>query len=679
MLLALLACTPPVPAPTPGANVLLVTLDTLRADALGTYRGPGSASQGAPTPNLDRLAREGARFDSAYTVTPLTIPAHASIFTGLWPPRHGVRDNGELFLGDDANTLAEVLKAGGYATMASVGAEVTSHHWGFQQGFDAFFDQMGPGGNGARRWAVERRADSVVREALSWLRPRIEAKTPWFGWVHLYDAHDPYRPPEPYATTYADRPYAGEVAWVDAQVGELLRGLEQAGALEDTWVIAVADHGESLGEHGEATHGVLLYEGATRVPLLVRPPTGTRWVPEGGSVIDANVSLVDVMPTVLGALGLPVPAGLDGQDLLGMLGGGKGEPSERAVYAESLYAWRHFGWAPQYLLVTPTHTLLDSTTPELYTRADRAQATDLAASGASAADASALAPHKARLATLQAAMTPVLAAHAPGPAASTDAGSADRAAMLEALGYLSGQSESGRDAAGAPLAGLPDPVDRLPVLAEVEKARTAYRAGDLVTARKTAEAAVAADPGLVETQMLLAAILWRTGDPAAAWDVTSKVDAARPTSQTKHLLGLLKLQLGKPEEAVLLLGEAVARDPTSAASTETWLQTLLMLEDLPALTAAVATARTHLPDSGIVLGLDGVARALTGDTTGARPLLDAAIRQQPNQPFVHHALGVTLRAQGDTAGAQAAFAEEIRRFPPASASRRALAELERVR
>lgn len=664
MLLSLLACTPPAPAPTPGANVLLVTLDTVRADALGTY---GSAS---PTPSLDRLAREGARFDAAYTVTPLTIPAHASIFTGLWPPRHGVRDNGELFLGEDANTLAEVLEQNGYTTMASVGAEVTSHHWGFQQGFDAFFDEMAPSRGGSQKWVVERRADSVVRDALAWLRPRTEAKEKWFGWVHLYDAHDPYRPPEPYATIYADRPYAGEVAWVDAQVGALVEGLEKLGALENTWIIAVADHGESLGEHGESTHGVLLYEGATRVPLLVRPPTGTRWVRDGGASISTPVSLVDVMPTVLGALGVPVPAGLDGQDLLPLLGGtqpgGPGAPAERAVYAESLYAWRHFGWAPQHLLVTSTHTLLDSTTPELYTLGDRAQATDLAAS-----DPGTLTAMKERLTTLQATMTPVLTADR------ASAGTADRTAMLEALGYLSGQSDAGRDAAGAPLAGLPDPVDRMPVLAEVEKVRTAYRAGDMVTARKTAEAAVVADPGIVETQILLAAILWRTGDVPAAWEVASKVDAARPTSQTRYLLGLLQLRLGKPEEAARLLGDAVTRDPTAAAATETWLQTLLVIEDLPALSAAVATARTNLPDSAVVLGLDGVARALTGDTTGARPLLDAAIAKHPNQPFVHHALGLTLRAQGDDTAARAAFAEEIRRFPPASASRRALAELDR--
>jgi len=454
-------------------------------------------------------------------------------------------------------------------------------------------------------------------------------------------------------------------------VGALLDGLETQGGLANTWVIVVADHGESLGEHGESTHGVLLYEGATRIPFLVRPPTGSRWVPAGGAALPTPVSLVDVMPTVLAAVGLPVPVGLDGADLVPLLGGAvpdAGPFVDRAVYAESLYAWRHFGWAPQQLLVTPTHSLLASTNPELYARTDTSQATDLAGS-----DPTTLAALGARLAALQAAMAAAGPLAPAGPADPADA--ADRTAMLEALGYLSGASASGRDATGAPLPGLPDPVDRLPVLAQVEEARTAYRAGDLAHARRTAEAAVAADPGLVETQMLLAAILWRSGDPAAAREVAARVDAALPTSQTRHLLGLLALQLGHPEEAAPLLEDAVRRDPMNIAATETLLQTLLVLEDLPKLAAAVASARTYLPGSPVVIGLDGVGRALAGDTAGARPLLDAAIAKKPNQPFVHHGLGLTLAAAGDTTGARAAFAEEIKRFPPASASRRAMAAL----
>ena len=650
MLLSLLAACSSTPAPTPGANVLLVTLDTVRADALGAY---GSAT---PTPHLDRLAREGARFDNAYTVTPLTIPAHASVFTGLLPPRHGVRDNGESYLGAEAATLAEALQGAGYATMASVGAEVTSHHWGFAQGFDAFFDEMGPAGSGARKWRVERRADAVVRDAAAWLRPRAEGETPWFAWVHLFDAHDPYRPPEPFATTYAATPYAGEVAWVDTQVGALLDAVGPA--LADTWVVVVSDHGESLGEHGEATHGVLLYEGATRIPFLVRPPSGR------GATVSAPVSLVDVMPTVLAAVGLPVPVGLDGRDLLPLLGGAPPADADRAVYAESLYAWRHFGWAPQHALMTPGHTLLDSTTPEIYARADRDQATNLVAS-----DAATAAALTERLRALQAS----LAAAPQLPAARAADGA--RTAALEALGYLSATSTAGRDAAGAPLPGLPDPVSRLPVLAQVEKARTAYRAGDMAAARATAEAAVAADPGIVETQLLLATILWRTGDPAAALRVVTATDTVRPSSQTRHLMGLLELQLGRPEAGATLLADAVARDPYNVPATETWLQTLLVLEDLPALAEASAKAHANLPDSALITGMHGVSRALGGDAAGAKPLLEAAIAARPDQPFVHHALGVALGALGDTAGARTAFEEEIRRFPPARPSRAALTTL----
>lgn len=646
--LALVACSS-APAPTPGANVLVLTLDTVRADALGAYGGT------TPTPHLDRLAREGTRFDAAYTVTPLTIPAHASIFTGMWPPRHGVRDNGDLTLGEDATTLAEVLEGAGYATMGSIGAEVTSRHWGFAQGFDDFFDDLKPAGRGAGRWSVERRADAVVRDALAWLGRPARKDAPWMAWVHLYDAHDPYRPPEPYATEYAKTPYAGEIAWVDAQVGVLLDGLEKSGELDDTWIFVVADHGESLGEHGEGTHGVLLYEGATRVPFLVRPPRGGN-----GAVVDAPVSLVDVLPTALSAVGVPAPAGIDGRDLLPLLGGGA-PAEERAVYAESLYAWRHFGWAPQYALVTPAHTLIDSTTPELYARADRAQATDLAGT-----DAATLAALRERLDALRSTMAP---AEAPGAARLPDS---SRTSALEALGYLSGESTAGRDAAGAPLAGLPDPVDRLPVLAEVEKARTAYRAGDMATARATAEAAVAADPGLVETRLLLATVLWRTGEIDRAWEVVSALDAERPSAQTRHLMALLQLRRGKTREGAELLADTIARDPYHTAATETYLQTLLVLEDLPTLAAASEAAYGRVPHSAVVTGMYGVSKALSGDTTGARPLLEDAVRRRPEQPFVHHALGLARAAAGDTEGAIEAWREEIARFPPATPSKKAL-------
>lgn len=632
MLLTYLACAERSPA-----NVLLITLDTVRADALAAGH----------TPRLDALAAEGTVFEAAYTVTPLTIPAHASIFTGLTPQRHGVRDNGDARLPASADTLAERLHGAGYQTMASVGAEVTTRHWGFSQGFDAYFDELGIG----RRWTAERRADAVVRDALAWLRTHSDA--PWFAWVHLYDAHDPYRPPEPFATDYAADPYIGEIAFVDAQVGVLLDGLGADAA--DTWVFVVADHGESRGEHGEAHHGVLLYDGATRVPFIVRAPGGG-----AARTQTSPVSLVDLMPTVLGALGAEVPPGLDGVDLSPMLRGDTGDVA-RDVHLESLYAWRHFGWAPQRAIVTPTHTLIDSTTPELYAATDRAQAFPLD-------DATTIGSLRAAITAWEAGLSQPLA----GEQATTE-----QIARLEALGYLTGASGAGRAPDGSPAQGLPDPVSRLPVLESIEAVRAAYRAGDMPRARALAEASVAADPGLEESRLLLATVQWRTGDLPAAIVTATALDAERPSSQSRHLLGLLALAQGRTAEGAAHLADTVARDPRARAATETWLQTLLVLEDLPTLARASEQAHADLPESAIVTGMYGVSLALAGNATAARPMLETAIAAQPDQPFVHHALGLALRDLGDTSGALAAFNEEIRRYPPGTPSRRALEEMSR--
>ena len=352
----------PVGCGSPGAlsrpNVLVVTMDTTRADAIGAYGSPR-----ASTPHVDRIAMEGARFDRAYTVTPLTIPAHSSLHTGLLPPRHGVRDNGDFLLGDEAVTLAERLRDAGYATMASVGAEVTSHHWGFAQGFDAFFDDMGPADPAGNRWRVERAGDKVIGDALGWWDARaakagdksgVDADKPWFAWVHLFDAHHPYEPPEPFASESRGRPYAGEVAYVDAQIGRLLERLERDGTLDRTWIFVLADHGEGLGSHGEGMHGTLLYDATTRIPFVVRPPGGV----VGGRVIPTPVSLVDITPTILSVTGIGVPPGLDGVDLGAVIRGEAPGDATRAVLAESLYAFHHYGWAPQTALVTDTHKLI---------------------------------------------------------------------------------------------------------------------------------------------------------------------------------------------------------------------------------------------------------------------------------------------------------------------------------
>jgi arylsulfatase A-like enzyme len=259
------------------AGVVVITLDTTRADRLSPY-----GFMNVSLPHLERLAREGVVFDQATSVAPLTLPAHASLFTGLLPPRHGVRDNADPPLAEAHTTLAEVLRSHGFRTGASVGSVVLDPDRGLQQGFQQYRGVVA--GSAAR----QRRADSVIDDALQWLDGISGAR--FFLWVHLYDPHRPYDPPEPYASTYGHNPYVGEIAFADAQIGRLLEALERRARLDRTVVVVAGDHGESLGERGERDHGVLIYENVLRVPLIVRGPgLAPRRVGE-------VVRLTDVMP-----------------------------------------------------------------------------------------------------------------------------------------------------------------------------------------------------------------------------------------------------------------------------------------------------------------------------------------------------------------------------------------------
>ena len=245
-------------------NLLVITLDTTRADRLGAYGWPQSA-----TPALDRIAAEGVLFEQAVSPAPLTLPAHSSLFTGKYPPHHGVRDNGGFFLDERETTLAERLKARGVKTGGFVGAYVLDRTWGIGQGFDTYFDNFDLSKFDAPSLSeVERPANEVADRALAWLETAKSSR--FFGWIHFYDAHSPYEPPEPYRTRFADRPYLGEIAFVDSQVARIRAFLEAERLLDRTVVVVLGDHGESLGDHGEGTHGFFVYESVLHVPLMIQ-------------------------------------------------------------------------------------------------------------------------------------------------------------------------------------------------------------------------------------------------------------------------------------------------------------------------------------------------------------------------------------------------------------------------
>ncbi len=641
MLLFTLAACSRVPT---HPNILLITLDTTRVDAIGAY-GAGSTS----TPNIDQLSVVSARFTRAYTVTPLTIPAHSSMMTGLYPPRHGVRDNGDFFLAPEAVTLAERLRAGGYATAAAVGAEVTSHHWGFAQGFDFFADDLGKTDEQGNRWRVERSADRVTDDALGWLNAQPEGGQPWFLWTHFYDPHHPYAAPAAFREADPQHPYRAEVAFVDSEVGRIIEAIRVRGETERTWIVIVADHGEGLGAHGESMHGVLLYDATTRIPMIIRAPG------EEGRVIDSPTSLVDLLPTIVSAAGLGVVDGVDGIDLGGAVRGHV--DSARSVYAESLYALHHYGWAAQRALVTPDRKLIDSTTPEMYAREDALERDDLALT-----DPAGLAELRAKLATLAAAMEPVAGASA------SAADNATRTSQLEALGYMTAQATIEVTEA------LPDPVRRLPVLAKVERARALLQADDLAGAEGALRSIIEAEPGLGEPQMMLASVLGRLNRPDEARSVVEQLDASRPSSQAKSFLGALRMRSGDMHGAASLFGAALAIDPYLSGAWSGYLHALFMSGD-PQLLAEADRGGALLPDSATVLGMRGVARATVGDFARAEGLLLRALTLDPVQPFANHALGLVRRHQADAAGAEASLLEEVRLFPPSLPSRRLLVEI----
>jgi len=323
-MLALLFSMMSVAAAGEPPSVLLITLDTTRADRLGSY-----GYELAETPTTDRLAAEGTRFSRAYATCPLTIPSHSTMMTGRVPPSHGVRDNGDFILGDDAVTLAERFKDAGYATAAFTSAFPTQARWGFDQGFDVYHDPLSRLPT-QLDWRDQRTADEVIDDALSTLDG---VDGPLFVWIHLFDAHWPYEPPAPYDTRHEGRAYDGEIAFADAQVGRFLRWWDRT---QPTSVVAVtADHGEGLGEGGEQTHGFLLHDGTIRVPLILR---GAGF--EAGLVIDDPVSHVDLAPTLLNAAGLPLHDGLQGAELR--------EGGSEVAWSEALTGQFNLGLAPLY-------------------------------------------------------------------------------------------------------------------------------------------------------------------------------------------------------------------------------------------------------------------------------------------------------------------------------------------
>ncbi|HVT57730.1 MAG TPA: sulfatase-like hydrolase/transferase [Thermoanaerobaculia bacterium] len=577
-----------------GADVVLITIDTLRADALG-FAGNRRAS----TPTLDRLAAAGRVFTDAHAHNVVTLPSHANILTGLYPYQHGVRDNAGFALPASVPTLGTLLRRAGYATGAVVAAFPLDARFGLGRGFDLYDDNFPRGSNPDQFLLAERRGDEVVRAALRWWNGRRGSRR--FLWAHLYDPHAPYEPPEPFASRFREHPYLGEVAAADSFLAPLLGPFLDGkdGRDPPALVIVTADHGESLGEHGELTHGLFAYEATLKVPLLI-------WWPGVQPGRDGRPARhVDIVPTVLQALRLARPAGLPGRSLLG-------PPAAAAVpaYFEALTANLQRGWAPLRGMLRERQKLIDLPLPELYDLADDpGESRNLFAAAVAGRPAPAAAP-AARV------LRAALAAESAWPAPSQPAAkpvSSEEEARLRSLGYSAGRTV-------APPPGPPGP--------------PGPPAGGVYTADDDPKRLIGLDQEIHQAIELYAHR--RFAESAA---LAREVVAARPTMSEGYVQLAVALRQGeRQEEAIAVLRQALAHGAANAAVRR---QLGLALTEANRGSEAVAVLRP-LSGDGDPADLDalGLALSAAGRPAEAVAVLEQAAAAAPSDPKALEDLGV---------------------------------------
>jgi arylsulfatase A-like enzyme/Flp pilus assembly protein TadD len=612
----LLSCSwsPALAAPQAARpNVVVIVADTLRPDALGWVAGRNA------TPALDELARAGRRFPAAVSPVPLTLPAHVSLFTGLVPRRHGVRDNGHV-LSPRVPTLAETLRGAGWATAAFVSGYPLRALFGLDRGFERYDDALPVDGAGWR----DREAARTTEAALAWLKEQRAARPPrpFFVFIHYYDAHDPYTPPERLRRPGPRGAYDGEVAVVDEAVAALRRGLKELGADRDLLTVFTADHGESLGEHGEDTHGFFVYDSTTLVPLVFHWPERLAPAPS-----DAPARLVDVTPTLLDLVGLRRFPGVDGVSLRSLLEGRAQEPPP--AYLESRQPWLGFGWAPLRALRTRELKLIEAPRPELYDlKRDPGETRDRLAERA---------PDVKRL---RAALREV---EARSSIASAGVGDAEVLESLRALGYVGGGATPAE-----PPDGLPDPKDRVTLKARLVAAEQDLQAGDAAGALRGFDAALKDEPdnrfALLRSGTALAR-LRRFREAVTRLERAVKVDPAQ--AEARYELADALTAAGDLPRAAQEWMDVVRLQPRRAAAWSNLGGVLFRRGDPRGAERAVARAVELEPKNALyVENLSEVrfalaqAEARAGRREQARRLLGQALAAQP---------GLRRRAQADPA------------------------------
>lgn len=599
----------------PGLSVLLVTIDTLRADALGSY---GKADAGTPT--LDRLAAGGVRFERCHAQNVVTLPSHANILSGRYPFDHGVRDNAGFRFPSGTATLATVLKARGYRTGAFVSAFPLDSRFGLDHGFDVYDDRFGDRGSHTAFRMEERPGSETVAAAMRWLG--AQGPSPTFCWVHVYEPHFPYVPPEPFASRYRDDPYQGEVATADAILEPLLEPILDAGREGRTLVVMTADHGEARGEHGEMTHGIFAYEGTLRVPLVLYQPSLLK-----PRTVASTVRHVDLLPTVLDALGVAPPAGLPGRSLLALAEGDEGDAADS--YFESLSASVNRGWAPLQGVVRQGYKFIDLPLPELYDLSrDPKEETNLAASRADLMEAM-----RQELSRFRAADR--------GLQRSEE--NAETLARLRALGYLSGTAPTARKRYTAD----DDPKRLISLDAQVQEVIGLYAKGDLQGALALCREVVKRRPDMSLSLVHLAFLERETGNLAEAVSALRRAFALNPDdTDVVGLLGAYLNESGQPRETLRLLEPYVKKkDPDLDVLVAEGVALASVGRPQDAM-AAFERVRQIDPSNVMALVNIGTVHLMAGDLDRAQQAFEAALDLDQRTARAHNSLGVIAARRG---------------------------------
>jgi len=609
-------------AAVPGKpNVLVVTIDTLRADHVGCY-----GYKQVKTPNIDSLCADGVVFRNAYTPVPITLPSHSVIFTGTYPMLNGMHDFSGNRLGASQPTLASVLKESGYATGAVVAAAVLDSRFGLNRGFDYYYDHFDFNRlSEANLDAMERPANEVADEALKWLGEHYQK--PFFLWVHFYDPHHPYRPPAPYSETYRTHPYDGEIAFADSQLGRVLAFLKNKGLYGRTLVVLLADHGEGLGEHGEKTHGFFIYNSTLHIPLVIKPAPAA-----AHREVMQPVSTVDVLPTILDELRVEVPKVVQGHSIAGALNGKAIAPSP--IYSETFLPRLHFNWSELRGIQHESYKLIDGPKPELY---------DIGSDPGELHDLHAGKPAVSQQMQSQLASTISKFTQGEGMAEKTplDPALAER---LKALGYT---AFVGGGDPGVSNRNLPDPKDRIQFYESFSDAMDDGQHGNYAGAADKLVPLLKIEPDSLPVHYLLGIDYYRLQRfPDAAAEFQKAVQLSPDYALATYWLGLSQARAGNLEQAIEAFQHALKLDATNFSAAFNLGAAALRLGRTDQAAEAFQQSVTIYPDYAAGHMALGEVYLYQKKLEPAVTELHKAVTLQPANRAAHAALAKALEASG---------------------------------